>query len=284
MKNLAMSQIMIGANFWDAPGHSMSGSNDQPTRAELFHWIAQHEPVFYDDRSPINPVGVYFSPKSRDYHPQEFLPSYRGMLVMLLQTHREFQVVTPRTLASFKGHLLVLPNVSELNASEKMALRSFVSNRGRVVITGVDTSDLQNLPGITRFADCPAKRYLQSLQEDFAAGSNNLPADLLSAVEPHSGLVVDAPSTMAANISSVDGNPHVFLANFTGLVPGHVGVPETLTNVRVTLPANKKFSLRFLPFLGEPQTIRGKVSGERLIFTLPSIERGAVVSIEAARE
>ncbi len=28
MMNLAMSQVMAGANFWDAPGHSMAGSND----------------------------------------------------------------------------------------------------------------------------------------------------------------------------------------------------------------------------------------------------------------
>ena len=26
MKNLASSQVMVGANFWDAPGHSMAGS------------------------------------------------------------------------------------------------------------------------------------------------------------------------------------------------------------------------------------------------------------------
>ena len=28
MKNLAMSQVVTGSNFWDAPGHSMGGSND----------------------------------------------------------------------------------------------------------------------------------------------------------------------------------------------------------------------------------------------------------------
>ena len=31
MMNLAMSEVMAGANFWDAPGHSMAGSNDLPT-------------------------------------------------------------------------------------------------------------------------------------------------------------------------------------------------------------------------------------------------------------
>jgi hypothetical protein len=36
MKNLAMSQVMANANFWDAPGHSMAGSNDLDTRTEIF--------------------------------------------------------------------------------------------------------------------------------------------------------------------------------------------------------------------------------------------------------
>src|SRR5882672_4971201 len=40
MPNLAMSQIMDGANFWDAPGHSMAGSNDAATRKKIFSWIA----------------------------------------------------------------------------------------------------------------------------------------------------------------------------------------------------------------------------------------------------
>ena len=67
MQNLAMSQIMAGANFWDAPGHSMAGSNDLPTRKMIFGWIAAHEATFYRPRLPIEPVGVYFSPKTRDY-------------------------------------------------------------------------------------------------------------------------------------------------------------------------------------------------------------------------
>jgi len=46
MMNLAMSQIMAGANFWDAPGHSMAGSNDLPTRKKIFDWIGEHEKTF----------------------------------------------------------------------------------------------------------------------------------------------------------------------------------------------------------------------------------------------
>ena len=52
MMNLAMSQIMAGANFWDAPGHSMGGSNDLPTRKKIFSWIQAHQNTFYAPRNP----------------------------------------------------------------------------------------------------------------------------------------------------------------------------------------------------------------------------------------
>ena len=65
MKNLAMSQVMDGANFWDAPGHSMAGSNDLPTRKKIFSWIrAASKRRFIVPRQPIEPVGVYFSPEN----------------------------------------------------------------------------------------------------------------------------------------------------------------------------------------------------------------------------
>ena len=119
MMNLAMSQIMDGANFWDAPGHSMAGSNDLPTRKKIFTWIAAHEKTFYLPRSPIDPIGVYFSPKTRDFFAKEFIDSYRAVLILLMQKHLEFQIVTPRTLAEFRGKTLVLPDVRILDDSEK---------------------------------------------------------------------------------------------------------------------------------------------------------------------
>jgi hypothetical protein len=42
MRTLAASQLVAGANFWDAPGHSMAGSNDPATRKQIFDWIAKH--------------------------------------------------------------------------------------------------------------------------------------------------------------------------------------------------------------------------------------------------
>src|SRR5271169_5040309 len=119
MMNLAMSEIMAGANFWDAPGHSMAGSNDLPTRKKIFDWIQAHEKTFFLPRTPMTPIGVYFSPQTRNFFAKEFVASYRGILILLMQKHLEFQIVTPRTLAAFQGSSLILPDVRIISESEK---------------------------------------------------------------------------------------------------------------------------------------------------------------------
>jgi hypothetical protein len=79
MKNLAMSEVMAGANFWDAPGHSMAGSNDYPTRKEIFAWIKAHENTFYDPRNPISlDWRLFLSKNARLRYADEFIASYRG--------------------------------------------------------------------------------------------------------------------------------------------------------------------------------------------------------------
>ena len=80
----------------------MAGSNDEATRKQIFEWLAKNERALYLPRTPIHPVGVYFSPKSRDYNPKTFLPSYRGMLVLLIQQHRALQVVTLEHWQTFR--------------------------------------------------------------------------------------------------------------------------------------------------------------------------------------
>ncbi|MEQ1473789.1 MAG: hypothetical protein ABLQ96_08205, partial [Candidatus Acidiferrum sp.] len=279
MKNLAMSQVMAGVNGWDAPGHSMAGSNDPKTRAEIFNWIAKHEKVFYSPRTPMHPVGVYFSPKSRNYDSAGFLPAYRGVLSLLLQKHRELQVVTPRTLAEFRGAVLVLPNVSVLAEDEKAKLREFVTSGGRLVITGVDATEFGESKSVTRFAECPAKVYFEQLQKDFLTGSVADSKEFLASMDSQAQMAIDAPPTVISNIALVDGAPHIFFANFTGLVPHKIATPTAQTGVRISVPTSKKRILRVLPFLGEVQSVQGQSAGGRTTFTLPPLERGAVAWI-----
>jgi hypothetical protein len=280
MKNLASSIVMAGANFWDAPGHSMAGSNDLPTRKLIFQWIEKNEKALYSPRLPLHPVGVYFSPKSRDYIAGKFLPSYRGAMVLLIQQHRPLQVVTPRTLAEFHGETLLLPSVSILSDTERQGLKKFVEDGGKLVVLGEDASGISQSARKTVLPSDPAGAYYAALQTGFAAASANPPTELLTAMGGgDSGIQIDAPPTVAANFAMVNGAPHVYLANFGGLVPGKVVVP-TPVNIQVRVPATMGDLLSYLPFLGESQAVRGVKRGAMMEFALPSLERGAVVSFK----
>jgi hypothetical protein len=228
----------------------------------------------------MHPVGVYFSPASRNYNAAEFLPSYRGTLLLLLQKHIEFQVVTPRTLSDFHGAVLVLPNVSALAEGEKETLRTFVSKGGRLIATGTDGTGFASTTQIEHLPDCPGKRYFAALEKDFAKGAAESPTEFLGALGASKELQVEASPMIAVNFGAVSGKPHIFLANFAGLVPHKVAVPSPQANVHISVPAQKNRALTFLPFLGEPQRLSGQRVDDRLVFTLPAIERGAAVWIE----
>ena len=279
MKNLAMSEIMAGANFWDAPGHVMAGSNDEPTRREIFTWIEQNEKTFYRPRQPVDPVGVYFSPATRNYFADDFLRSYQGVLILLMQKHLEFQIVTPRTLADFHGRTLILPDVQILNDEERKQIGRFTSS-GRLVITGHDATGLPDSSSISRFSDCPGKAYLAALQQDFAAASPDKQSNFLQALKAGEAVKVSASPWLATSVARVDGKTHVFLANFKGLRGGVNPVQTPEAGAMIAFQA--KGEGYFLPFLGHVQKLRGQWDGTRTIFKLPPIEKSAVVWIDDA--
>ncbi|MGA8151930.1 MAG: hypothetical protein WB952_13335 [Terriglobales bacterium] len=280
MMNLAMSEIMAGANFWDAPGHVMSGSNDPPTRKKIFTWIEEHQKTFYAPRTPMHPIGVYFSPATRNLFADDFIRSYRGILILLMQKHLEFQVVTPRTLGGFRGETLVLPNVRILSDAEKTQLKEYVAAGSRLVITGADVTDLSNSSNVIRFPDCPGKAYMAALESNFDRTGPELQQSFLDGLRQTGILTISGPASLAASITSVDRKPHIFLANFTGLRGGVNPVQTPLTEVRVTVsgePGRKAF---FLPFLGDVQELKGVRTDSAVSYILPTISKGAVFWLE----
>jgi len=281
MMNLAMSQIMAGANFWDAPGHSMAGSNDLPTRKKIFSWIAGHEKTFYLPRAPIDPIGVYFSPQTRNFGAGAFLDSYRGILILLMQKHLEFQIVTPRTLADFKGQTLVLPDVSTLGDSEKSWLSSFVGLGKKLVVTGADATGLGASPNVIRLKDCPGKAYNAALEKDFENTSPATQQPFLDSLQGGNSVQIKADPRVATSISQTpDGHINCFFANFAGLVGGSNPIQTPQNGVEVSLkskPGGKGF---FLPFLGDTQEVKGTQYGDTITFALPTITKGAVFSYQ----
>lgn len=280
MMNLAMSQVMAGANFWDAPGHSMGGSNDLETRKKIFAWIGQNEKTFYLPRTPIEPVGVYFSPETRDFYADDFIRSYTGILILLMQAHRSFQVVTPRTLDEFHGETLVLPGVRLMNAREQHWMDQYVKQGKRLVITGDSAFPLGNQTAdqanVVRFPKCPGKAYSAALEANFEQAQPAMQKEFLDSLISKRSIEVSASPSVATSVAEVNGAPHVFLANFAGLVGGKNPVQTPQTNVKISLPAVPNSSGFFLPFLGDAQKLDGIQENGRITFVLPPISKGAV--------
>jgi hypothetical protein len=288
MKNLAMSQIAAGANFWDAKGHEMANSNDPATRAEIFAWIKRYEDHIYGAREPINPVGVYFSPASRDFDVQNFLPSYRGIVLLLMQSHREMQIVTPRTLAGFHGGVLVLPNVSILGDDEKSTLHNYEMTGGKIIVTGKDSLGEMDHGEVLRFRSFPGKEFLSSLEKDIHASTNENARAFLESLTPRRpttvGVTVNAPSLVVSYSAAIDGKIHFYFVNFEGLSPRAVATPTAQLNIRITAPANAGDKLHFVPFLGAESVIAGSQEGKSRSFKIPKLERGAIAWIETGKE
>jgi hypothetical protein len=296
MKNLAMAQLMAGTNTWDAQGHVMSGSNDIHTRTLIFEWIKNHEKTFLLPREPIHPIGVYFSQKSRNYFADEFINSYRGVMLLLLQSHLEFQIVTPRTLASFHGAVLILPDARCLSTEELNYLNSYVASGKTLIATGQTgmydetgaaraTNPIQKL---VHYPDCPGQAYYAALQKEFNQGAaveiDKLRKKYLGQILDGSGykpgVQIDASPFVSTQIARADGHVSVFLANFAGLKSKEIAQQTPARNVKITFSTDAPRVITLLPFLGEPRKIEGTFRDGKLSCEIPSIEKGAVVWVE----
>jgi len=283
MRTLAASQVLLGVNFWDAPGHSMAGSNDAPTRTEIFRWIEKNEKTLYHPRLPLTPTGLYFSPATRNYDATRFLPSFRGTVLLLLQSHREVQIVTPRTLAKFAGPALILPDVSEISSREKLQLAKFVERGGRLFVTGVNATDLAESSSVVRSRTSPGAEYLRGLEKDFMKASLSLDLGPLRSLPESAALKVEASPFVVSYAARVDGKLHAFLTNFSGLISHKQVKPIPETSVRIIVAAGPQATLSFLPFLGAEQTVSGERSGGKMVFHLPAFDRGAVVWVNDSK-
>jgi hypothetical protein len=219
---------------------------------------------------------VYFSPQTRNYFADEFIASYRGNLILLMQEHLEFQVVTPRTLAEFQGKVLVLPNVRVMSDQEKSALRQYVDSGRRLVITGEDATQLGNGKNLVRFEKDPGSEYFAALKNNFESAKPGQEQVFIDALKASRSIRVSASPGMATSIAQVEGEPHVFFANFAGLRGGENPVQTPQRGVKVEVAGIEKAQGFFLPFLGEVSTVQGAADNGAVTFTLPTIDKGAV--------
>jgi len=123
-------------------------------------------------------------------------------------------------------------------------------DRGRLMISGVDSTGLQAWSQIMHFKESPGVAYLTGLEKRIEEGSKHVPAEFLAALQPNAEFLIEAGPLVAVNIASVDGKPHAFFVNFAGLVPHRNLVPSLESNARIVVPVSRKCSLGFIPWKG----------------------------------
>jgi hypothetical protein len=197
-----------------------------------------------------------------------------------MQKHFEFQVVTPRTLAGFKGSALVVPNARVVSDDEKSLLRQYAGSGRTLVITGEDATQVGDRQNIVRFRKCPGADYFAKLQKDFASATPDEERDLLGRLETTQKIHVLASPSVATSIASVDGKPHIYFANFAGLRGGENPVQTPQSGVQVRLEGTNKGHGFFLAFLGQVTPVNGVIDHGEVVFSLPPIQKGAVFWLE----
>ena len=321
MKNLALSNLIAGTNNYDAAGHVMSGSNDIETRKLINKWTVVNENTFYKPRKPIAPIGIYFSPKTRNYYPDTFIESFQGMMKMMLQAHLEFQVVTPVTLKDFNGEVLMLPDVKCISTDEAELLQKYIKEGKGLIVTGETGRfdgvgqenknnlifDLLKIAGADMkiksndkgnkfiyYPECPGKVYSRSTKEEFdqAAWSgsfkkakfftllNTFKSEIFAHFDLDPKITIDASPFISTQLAMVEGSPHIFLANFSGLKSDEVvhQIPEK--GIQINFSGTKNVKVFYLPFLGEKQQLNAKYKSGRVNCILPTVEKGGVVWLE----
>lgn len=310
MKNLFVSQVMSGTNPWDAARHVMSGSNNYDTRTEVYKWIKENEELIYARRSPVSPVGVYFSPGTRDYFSDTWAQSYFGTMELLMHKHIAFEIVTPRTIDKFKSGLLIFPDVRSLGNEELAKIETILKTGKRHLVFTGRTGEYDNKrnkyksnrikvlvqeykdnaifiegdPG-SDFDKFMEKEYDLSMSNDRSFEFHR--SDNIDKMEKifdkfHSATMeIKGGEGCVSHMTLVKGKPTVYIANFTGLKSKENAVPIPRRYVSITFKnlSNKETVVNFISFLGETEQLKGVWNEDDLTVSVPVFERGAILTL-----
>jgi hypothetical protein len=320
IKNLMLSNVMAGTNCWDARAHVMSGSNDIETRKIVFKWIAENENTFYKPRSSIKPIGIYFSPKTRNYFADNFIKSYNGIMNLMLQSHTEFQIVTPRTVDKFEGDILIMPDTKCISGEEITYLKSFLAKGKGLFVTGetgnydntgarVSENPIHKMLEIEdadqkRFSSgklnyiyspqCPGKLYSDLCTYEFNIAAwkgndestsfkkfrENFFTEVNNQFSYHSQIIIEASPFLSTQIVTVENKTHVFIANYKGLKSDEIAKQIPEKDVKIKFLNKNEGKAFYLPYLGEKLDLEVHSQDGDLICIIPTIEKGGVVWLD----
>lgn len=320
MHNMFASHVIAGMNTWDAHGHVMSGSNDFETRTAAYQWITENRRQLYAPRKPLNPVGVYFSPQTRNFFPENYTQEFNGIMHMMLQGHLPFQIITPRTLEQFEGEVLILPDAKILSSGEISWLANYIQSGKALVITG-ETGEYnanrnrvaqnplfdllaeqtgesaepvrgkqyvwyQKRIGASYFKSARAE-FNKAAQTgvynktDFYRKQQNFLQEITSQLGYTPDVQVKASPFVSSQIVKVDDAPHIFLMNFSGLQAKKNAQQIPADGVKISFATGSESGkVMMQEYLGAPTELETEYREDRLVCRLPAFRKAAIVWLE----
>lgn len=310
MKNLFVSQLFSGTNMWDVEGYVMSSTNDMETRAEVYNWVSEYEDVFYSPRKAIEPISVYFSDITRNYFSEEFIDSYRGILNMLIHSHLPFQIITSRTIDKLSPKILILPDVKCITNREAESLKKLAESGTKFIVTGEFAaynedrvrvrdhlqwlSQYFNDSNYKSLTNCPGKLYTDFMKEElnnyFGTKTNTYKMliertkfleNLTSLTSFVPEISIQALIDLITTTNVDEEYVYLFLTNIHGLTTVYDLDNRKIKDVKISFDDSVGTDeVYMLPFLGVKKKLDTQVTPSEINFTIPEIERGAVIMIK----
>jgi len=305
MKSLFVSQLNTGTNLWDVKGFVMSSSNDIETRREVYKWVAESEKHFYSEREPFEPIGIYFSPVTRNLYPGEYIESYRGLMHLLINNHREFQIVTPGNLHEFTGKTLVFENVKCVSEQEIKNIMKLSGSGVQIIMLGTNAvqdenrRDFEELPFNETLPDFIfdkksfGQEYLgllkSGLNDFFNSGIKTnmireaelIKKDFFNLIKASPRIKISAPIEIIASISKSGSGYYAHIIDIKELCCTCNNKTGQISEINIELDNTLNISKAyFLPFLGEISEIGLKETEGKKSVTVPEIGKGAVLWFE----
>ena len=223
-----------------------------------------------------------------------------------MQSHMEYQIVTPRTLADFQGSVLILPEARIINEAELDQLLTLATQGCNLLSTGetglydgarqrLETGSLEALGQAVEKIGTPGADYYKMAHKEFnnsahtGEWSGNPCLEQLAAFQRgilKSGLykpevLLRADPGIVTHIAEVDGQPHVFIANYTGLIANENIEQIPQENIEVLfISGTGDDQIKYLPYLGEETVIESIFNKFGLSASLPTISQAGVVWLE----
>lgn len=306
MKSLFVSQLFSGTNMWDVRGYVMSGTNNMETRSQVYKWVSENEDVFYGSDKPVNPVSVYFSDVTRNYHSDEFINSYRGILNLLTHSHLPYQIVTSRTIEKLNPKILIMPDVKNIGDDEVNALSRLIQNGTKLILTGEfgkydaenkirskSDIDIKEADQVLNLAECPGKIYTSTTSKDLnnyfnnsgsmeniIAAKDKFISDITEFTSYKPEIMVDAPLDIISRTNITDKNIFIYLTNVRGLCEACTGENKETTGVKINFPQSLQIEdIYALPFLGKKEKISTQSNNGLISISIPEIEKGTVIIV-----